>query len=223
MVIDNTEFADRSFRRMYSEVPSVTKPLPRPVSDGHVAACEAEAKLVRDTEDRTSEATRRTWPEIDWDAVDANRAAVAARRKEDDLSLGLDCMCEKNDPDCAECWVLTTQNADPYLGGICYEGAPSAPTPALTDFDRDVRYRFDECLELLLRKHKDYSGRNIAQAPGGALNGLRVRMHDKMVRINNLIDKGVAPEYEPLRDSFLDLANYSIIALMVLDGVWPSE
>jgi hypothetical protein len=48
-------------------------------------------------------------------------------------------------------------------------------------------------------------------------------MHDKQARINNLIDKGVTPEYEPLRDSFLDLANYSVIALMVIDGTWPSE
>jgi len=52
---------------------------------------------------------------------------------------------------------------------------------------------------------------------------LRVRMHDKLARINNLVDSGVSPEHESLRDSFLDMMNYSAIALMVLDGNWPTE
>jgi len=115
---------------------------------------------------------------------------------------------------------------NPYLVG----GVRSGPKPAgevkfptASDFDRDVRYRFDECLELLLRKHKDYGPANIANAPGGALNGLRVRMHDKISRINYLIDNGKDPQNESLRDSFADLANYGVIALLCLDGVWPTE
>jgi hypothetical protein len=46
-------------------------------------------------------------------------------------------------------------------------------------------------------------------------------MWDKIARINNLIDSEVQPSNESLRDSFLDLLNYSAIAMMVLDGVWP--
>ena len=38
---------------------------------------------------------------------------------------------------------------------------------------------------------------------------------------NPLLDSGVKPSNESLRDSFLDLLNYSAIAMMVLDGVWP--
>jgi hypothetical protein len=79
----------------------------------------------------------------------------------------------------------------------------------------------DESRSLLVRKQKDYGPLNIANAPGGALNGLRVRIFDKVSRINNLIDTGATPENESLRDSFIDLANYGLIALMVLDGVWP--
>lgn len=78
----------------------------------------------------------------------------------------------------------------------------------------------DELAELLLKKHKDYGPKNIADAPGGALNGLRVRIHDKTARINNLVDSGAKPENESLEDSFKDLANYAIIALMVLRGQW---
>lgn len=80
-----------------------------------------------------------------------------------------------------------------------------------------------DALEVLIKKQSDYGPKNIALAPGGALNGLRVRMHDKMSRINHLIDSGATPENESLRDSFLDMMNYSAIALMVLDKDWPTE
>lgn len=93
----------------------------------------------------------------------------------------------------------------------------------MSNFDKDVTAKFAHAQAVLLSKHRDYGPKNIALAPGGALNGLRVRMWDKMARINNLIDKGADPEHESLKDSFLDLANYSIIAMLVLDGEWPNE
>ena len=88
-------------------------------------------------------------------------------------------------------------------------------------FIADVWRIMDQAGNLLVRKHHDYGPKNIAHSPGGPLNGLRVRMWDKIARINNLLDSGVKPSNESLRDSFLDLLNYSAIAMMVLDGVWP--
>jgi len=90
-------------------------------------------------------------------------------------------------------------------------------------FEMDVWETSDELATLLLKKHKDYGPRNISMSPGGPLNGLRVRIWDKIARINNLLDSGANPENESLEDSFKDLANYSIIALMVLRGKWPNE
>lgn len=81
----------------------------------------------------------------------------------------------------------------------------------------------DGLAELLIRKQKDYGPKNISQAPGGPLNGLRVRMFDKLARINNLIETGAKPQNESLRDSFVDLANYAIISLMVLDNQWDKD
>jgi hypothetical protein len=89
-----------------------------------------------------------------------------------------------------------------------------------TQFEEDVRIIYDELMSVLLAKHRDYGPRNIADAPGGALNGLRVRIHDKIARINNLLDKAREPRYESLEDSFKDLANYAIIALLVLRDKW---
>jgi hypothetical protein len=86
-----------------------------------------------------------------------------------------------------------------------------------------VSETFDELKELLIKKHLDYGPKNISDSPGGPLNGLRVRMHDKLARINNLTDKGTTPQFESLEDSFKDMANYSIIALLVLRHKWDTK
>jgi len=92
-----------------------------------------------------------------------------------------------------------------------------------TKFDNDVADVTSKLFDLLISKHKDYGPKNISQSPGGPLNGLRVRMWDKLARINNLVDSGANPEHESLEDSFKDMANYAIIGLLVLQGKWPQE
>lgn len=88
------------------------------------------------------------------------------------------------------------------------------------EFKEAVQQKFQHAQHILLSKHKDYGPTNISLSPGGPLNGLRVRMWDKFARINHLIDTGAKPEHESLRDSFLDMANYAIIAMLVLDDEW---
>lgn len=105
--------------------------------------------------------------------------------------------------------ILPSGGQHPLKGGTVH-----------SDFERAVWDTLKELGDLLLSKHRDYGPRNISDSPGGALNGLRVRMHDKTARINNLIDNGKKAQHEPLEDSFKDLANYGIIALLVLRGKW---
>jgi hypothetical protein len=95
--------------------------------------------------------------------------------------------------------------------------------PGQTLFMLNVNDAFSEARDLLISKHLDYGPTNISSAPGGPLNGLRVRIHDKVARINHLIDSGQEPEHEAIRDSFIDLANYAIIALLVIDGRWDGS
>ena len=83
-----------------------------------------------------------------------------------------------------------------------------------------VSETFDELKQLLIKKHLDYGPKNISESPGGPINGLRVRMHDKLARINNLTDSGSTPEFESLEDSFKDMANYAVIGLLVLRQKW---
>jgi len=87
----------------------------------------------------------------------------------------------------------------------------------------DVNDTLFELGNLLLSKHNDYGPKNISLSPGGPLNGLRVRMWDKLARINNLVDSGATPEHESLEDSFKDMANYAIIGLLVLREQWDNE
>ena len=91
---------------------------------------------------------------------------------------------------------------------------------------KDTEYLEDILNELkvtMIKKHEDYGPYSIANAPGGAMNGLMVRMHDKMARLENLHYNRIVcntPNYEPLEDNLLDLANYAIIGLMVQRGFW---
>jgi hypothetical protein len=100
------------------------------------------------------------------------------------------------------------------------EWAEARKANAESKFVSNVTLIYTELEDLLLSKHKDYGPSNISNAPGGALNGLRVRMHDKLARINNLVDNNTNPEHESLEDSFKDMANYAIIGLLVLRGKW---
>ena len=66
-----------------------------------------------------------------------------------------------------------------------------------TKFEKDVRAVMQELGDLLIQKHYDYGPKNIAESPGGPINGLRVRMWDKLARINNLFDKKREAVNEP--------------------------
>lgn len=126
--------------------------------------------------------------------------------------------------------------ATPYIDGDYFQYKPLPGENVLTwlkptmpareadpfYFNEAVAKVYDQLEQVLLSKHKDYGPGNIANAPGGPLYGLRVRIHDKVERINHLLDKGVGPENESLEDSFLDLANYAAIAVLVLRKQWPA-
>jgi hypothetical protein len=94
------------------------------------------------------------------------------------------------------------------------------PDTTILQFEEDAQKIYDELLAILVKKQIDYGPYNIWHAPGGATNGLMVRMSDKLERLKNLIYKKIEPNNESLEDSFVDMANYAIIALMVQRGVW---
>ena len=84
----------------------------------------------------------------------------------------------------------------------------------------DVDTILNELRSIMMKKQADYGPLNIALAPGGPMNGLRVRMYDKLARLNNLADKAATPNFESIEDTLIDLANYAIIGLLVQRGQW---
>jgi hypothetical protein len=95
--------------------------------------------------------------------------------------------------------------------------------PVMDKFISDCWDIIDELGNLLISKQRDYGPGNINNAYGGPLNGLMVRMGDKWERLKNLLDSGNEPQHESIEDSFKDLANYCIIAMMVQRGKWPDN
>lgn len=94
----------------------------------------------------------------------------------------------------------------------------STAEPMTPPFDTNVYDRATSVANTVIKRHLKYGPGNIALSPGGAINGLTVRLHDKLARLaNGTMDF----EDESLRDTFVDIAGYALIGLMVLDGVWP--
>ena len=86
----------------------------------------------------------------------------------------------------------------------------------------DLAEVFDDAFNLLLRKHENYGPLNVSASPGGALNGLRVRLHDKSARWNNMLDNQREDRVgEDLIETFTDALNYCAIAVLVLKNQWP--
>ena len=90
-----------------------------------------------------------------------------------------------------------------------------------SDFAAHVWEIMDEIGNLLITKQMDYGPGNINNAHGGPINGLLVRIGDKFERLKNLYRHGSTPKHEPIEDSFKDMANYAVIALMIQRGKWP--
>ena len=87
----------------------------------------------------------------------------------------------------------------------------------------------EEMYEMFARKHMDYGLNNIAL--GGdlknpedkkfSLTGLCIRLTDKISRLKNLLINGKNyVKGEGMEDTFIDLANYGIIGLLVGRDKW---
>ena len=87
----------------------------------------------------------------------------------------------------------------------------------------------EEMYEMFARKHMDYGLNNIAL--GGdlknsddkkfSLTGLCIRLTDKISRLKNLLINGKNyVKGEGMEDTFIDIANYGIIGMLVGRGKW---
>lgn len=68
-----------------------------------------------------------------------------------------------------------------------------------------------EVLSTLVKKQADYGPENIRRF---GRQGLMVRCHDKVARLENLIATNRTPHNESVHDTYLDLVGYSAIGIM---------
>lgn len=85
-----------------------------------------------------------------------------------------------------------------------------------TDMGRAALVISIENVATLDRKQRDYGSRNISEF--GEI-GILMRVWDKICRLKNLMGKE-NPKNESIDDSWLDMANYAIIAILVRRGIW---
>ena len=91
-------------------------------------------------------------------------------------------------------------------------------------FGDNARVIYQDLEDVLILKQLDYGPGNINNAPGGAINGILVRMNDKVERLKHLNYHAEGePQNESIDDSLLDIANYAVIAMMVRAGTWPKN
>lgn len=98
------------------------------------------------------------------------------------------------------------------------------------DLSQEFKQIQEEMYEMFARKHMDYGLNNIAL--GGdilnnkedkkfSLTGLAIRLTDKISRLKNLIVHGKNyVKGEGIEDTFIDIANYGIIGLLVGRNKW---
>ena len=79
------------------------------------------------------------------------------------------------------------------------------------EIDEELNYWVDSISRILVRKQRDYGHHNIARF-GRA--GLLVRMHDKVARLENLLQWSADPENESVVDNFIDVIGYASIGIM---------
>lgn len=90
---------------------------------------------------------------------------------------------------------------------------------------------FQEQLELLAAKMLDYGTDNLKAGTQlktekeikFALEGIWFRVNDKVQRWKNMIFTEASPNNESLYDTFMDIANYGVIAKLISRGVWDSK
>jgi hypothetical protein len=82
------------------------------------------------------------------------------------------------------------------------------------DYTENFRKIQDEGYELFKKKNTDYGN---AFEEHGAI-GILVRMNDKIKRAMNISDKNITLiDTESLRDTLIDLHNYSALAVTLID------
>lgn len=100
---------------------------------------------------------------------------------------------------------------------LCVDGSSGSPK-----LERSMANLMLEVFNLWKIKQLSYGPHNISTF---GIKGVVVRLWDKLQRIVRLTWTGVENplQDESIRDTLLDIADYGLIATLVVDGAWPKS
>ena len=115
---------------------------------------------------------------------------------------------------------------DRIVSEKAYNGDIEKEYPIMCDsFEHITR----EMFELFKKKQADYGPTNIGMGKdkietdadvAKSMIGLSVRMNDKIQRLMNLVLDRKDPLNESLEDTLIDIANYAVMAKLVINKEW---
>ena len=76
-----------------------------------------------------------------------------------------------------------------------------------------------ELLDMFLKKHKDYGKGNILSVRE---LGIALRISEKIERIKHMQANGNKPSNESIEETWIDIANYAVIAILLERGDFES-
>jgi len=88
------------------------------------------------------------------------------------------------------------------------------------ELERNMAFLLKELFECFKKKQKSYGPANISTF---GEKGVVIRINDKLQRLISLVwyEKADPIDDETISDTYLDLADYGLIAELVRRGVWP--
>jgi hypothetical protein len=103
-------------------------------------------------------------------------------------------------------------DADDAVPGIKMVGDGAAAI-----LDNQGRWSVERMERLLCSKQADYGPENILAF---GIDGIVIRLHDKVARYEHLTAKGAAARNESLADTLDDMVGYAVVAAMVAEGTF---
>ncbi len=126
--------------------------------------------------------------------------------------------------------IVSEEEMDKLEEGVTVSEAVEVFENEYPELSEEFKRISEEMYEMFARKHMDYGLNNIAL--GGdilnseddkkfSLTGLCIRLTDKISRLKNLLINGRSfVKGEGMEDTFIDIANYGIIGLLVGRNKW---
>ena len=99
-----------------------------------------------------------------------------------------------------------------HLNGILRSELVDPSTLDTTTFDGACAKEAISIANIVVRKQRDYGPANITTF---GLEGVMIRLSDKINRLINLLQNQKDPENESVEDTLIDISGYAIIGLML--------